>query len=247
MISPALQLFDSFRFAEAVDAYKRQLRDCPDDKWANVDGLAESLIAAGEYAEAIPYLDEVGSYATNLHPGALGRQEQLSVCHWMIGERAQALGIIKNLVIGVRDQKIHYTEISGGSSYGLILCYMASTLRRSSDVDLALKYLRKLASRQRIRYWPGPAALFLLGRVTFDDAVKDATGVSDLPQAKKAAEEDLMKRRRLTNILFAAGVERRLAGDEPGCRTHMAECASLATPLIEYEWHLARGENSTSP
>src|SRR5208283_2950334 len=111
----------------------------------------------------------------------------------------------------------------------------------SSDVDLALKYLTKLAARRRIHYWPGPAALFLLGRLTFEDALKDATGFGDLPQAKKAAEEDLMTRRQLTNLLFAAGTERRMAGDEPRCRMYMAECASLTTPLIEYEWYLAKG------
>ena len=67
-------------------------------------------------------------------------------------------------------------------------------------------------------------------------------GCTDLVLARKAAEEDLLKRRRLTNILFAAAVERRLAGDESGCHMYMAECASLTTPLIEYEWHLARSE-----
>jgi hypothetical protein len=180
-------------------------------------------------------------------PGRPGRAVELSVCHWMIGDRMRALDIIKGLVVGVRDRKINYTEISGGASYGIIFCYMAATLRLSSDVDLALKYLTKLATRMRIQYWPGPAALFLLGRMTFDDAVKDATGFTDLRQAKKAAEGDLMTRRKLTNILFAAGVERRIAGDEPGCRTYMAKCASLSTPLIEYEWELARGEVSMPP
>jgi tetratricopeptide (TPR) repeat protein len=244
VISPARQLVKSYRFREAVEAYKRQLREGPDDEWANTDGLGHALMAAGEFAEAIPYLEKVGEYASSLHPGALGRQIELSICHWMIGDRMRALGIIKELVIGVRDRKIHYTEISGGASYGLVLCYMATTLRSSSDIDLALNYLTKLATRRRIQYWPGPAALFLLGRVSFDDAMKDATGFTDLPKAKKAAEEDLMTRRKLTNILFAAGVERRMSGEEAGCRFYMVECASLTNPQVEEEWYLARGEIS---
>ena len=240
-IVPAWQLFDSYRFNEAVEAYKRQLREGPDDEWANMAGLGKSLIAVGEYAEAIPYLEKVDEYEHRL-PGRPGQAVQLSVCHWMFGERMRALDIIKMLAIGVRDRKIYYADFSGGASYGLILCYMAATLNLSSDVDLALKYLTKLATRDRIHSWPGPAALFLLDRLPFEDAIKGATGFADLPRAKQAAEQDLMTRRRLTNILFAAGVARRLAGDEPWCRTYMAECASLTNPLVEYVWYLAKGE-----
>lgn len=105
-----------------------------------------------------------------------------------------------------------------------------------------MRYLKKLATRRRIQYWPGPAALFLLGGLTFGDAVRDATGFADIAEAKKIAEQDLMKRRQLTAILFAAGTERRMAGDEAGCRMFLAECAGLTNPLVEYEWHLARSE-----
>jgi len=245
--NPAYDLYKSHHFREAIEAYKQQLRDGgPYDEWVNSDGLAHALMAANEYAEAIPLMEKMGEYSTNSHPGALGRQNELSVCHWMLGERTQALEIIKGLVIAVRDGKIYYTDFAGGTSYGVILCYMAATLGVSSDVNLALKYLKKLSTRRYIRNWPGPAALYLLGQVTFDDAVKQATGVVDLPQAGKIAEQDVLMRRHFTNILFAAGVERRLAGDEPGCRMYMAECASLTNTLCEYEWHLAKAEVAAS-
>ncbi|HTW35189.1 MAG TPA: hypothetical protein VMD53_11280 [Rhizomicrobium sp.] len=109
-----------------------------------------------------------------------------------------------------------------------------------------MKYLKKLASRRRIQNWPGPAALFLLGQLTFEDAMKDATGFADLAQAKDIAEQDLMKRRQLTAILFAAGTERRMAGDEAKCRMYMTECAGLTNPLAEYEWYLTRSEGSVA-
>jgi hypothetical protein len=51
-----------------------------------------------------------------------------------------------------------------------------------------------------------------------------------------------MKRRHLVDILFAAGTERRMAGDEAGCRMLMSECASLTHPQVEYIWYLANGE-----
>jgi hypothetical protein len=241
-ISPARQLFDSYRFSEAVEAYKRQLCEGPEDEWANTGGLGCSLMAAGEFAEAIPHLEKMNAHEHELLPGNLGREIQLSVCHWMIGERVQALGIVRDFVIAVRDGKIGYTDIAGGVSQGLILCYMAATLHATADVDLAMNYLKKLATRSRIQYWPGPAALFLLGGLTFGDAVKGATGFADIAQAKQIAEQDLMKRRQLTDILFAAGTERRMAGDAAGCRMFFAECASLTNPLVEYEWYLAKSE-----
>ena len=246
MISPARQLFESYRFKEAVEAYRRQLREGPESEWANLDGLSESLIAAGAYAEAIPCLEKMTAHRQESLPGSPGRGIEISVCHWMIGEHQQALGIIRDLVIGVRDGKIHYTDIAGGVSQGLILCYMAATLRMWPDVDLAMKFLKKLTTRSRIQYWPGPAAQFLLGGLTFGEAIKSATGSADIAQAKEIAEQDLMKRRHLTVALFAAGTERRMSGNETGCRTFFAECASLTNPLVEYEWYLAKGEVATS-
>jgi len=243
-INPALQFFRSNRFSEAVEAYKRQLREDPDDVWANTGGLGVSLMAAGEFFEAITYLEKMNQYEHGILPGNIGREIELSVCHWMIGEHAQALGIIKGLVIAVRDGKIGYTDIAGGVTQGLIYLYMAASLRASSDIDLAMNYLKKLATRRRIQNWPGPAALFLLGTLTFEEAMKDATGSADVAHAKQIAEQDLMKRRQMTAILFAAGTARRIAGDEAGCRMHMAECASLTNPLVEYEWYLARSEVS---
>ncbi len=245
--NPAYDLYHLHRFREAIAAYKQQLRDGgPYNEWVNLGGLAQALMAAGDYGEAIPPFERMNEHASNSHPGALGYQKQLSVCHWMLGERSRALEIIKGLVVAVRDGKVYYTDFGGGTSYGVILCYMAATLGVPSDIDLALKYLKKLSTRRYIRNWPGPATLHLLGQMAFDDAMKQATGVVDLQQAKKIAEQDGLKRRHLTSLLFAVGVERRLAGDETGCHAFMSECASLTDTLCEYEWHLAKGEVGAS-
>jgi tetratricopeptide (TPR) repeat protein len=246
MINPARELFEARRFKEAVQAYRRQLREGPDSEWANLDGLGESLLAAGDYAEAVPYLEKMSAHQRESLPASAGREIQLSVCHWMIGERMQALGIIRDLVIAVRDGRTTFTDFAGGVSQGLILCYMAATLHASPDVDLAMNYLKTLATRRRIKNWPGPAALFLLGGLTFGEAMKVATGFADFVEARKVAERDGMKRRRLTDILFAAGTERRMAGDDAGCRLFMTECAGLTNPLVEYEWYLAKGEVAAS-
>jgi hypothetical protein len=240
-IDPAKQLFREYRFAESVAAYRHQLRDAPDN-WANIEGIAHSLMAVGEFAEAIPYLEKVDRYASGLHPGATGRQIELSVCHWMIGERTIARDLIRTLVIAVRDGRIYYTDAAGGVEQGLILCYMSVTSDARSDIDLAMNYLKKLARRSLIRSWPGPAALFLLGGLTFGEMVKDATGFAGLVQAKAEAEKDVLKRRWLVDALFAAGTERRMAGDEAGCHFLMGECAGLTHPKVEYVWYLAQND-----
>ena len=237
--NPALQLMISRRFVEAVAAYRKQLREQPEKKWSNVDGLAESLMGAGQYAEAIPYFEEVSANGRGELPVAAGCMEQISVCHWMIGERRKALDLIRELVVAVRDGTIAFTDFAGGVSQGLILCYMAITLRSMADVDLAMNYLKTLASRPRIKNWPGPAALFLLGGLTFEQAVKNAT---DEAHSKPEADQEGWTRRYLSALLFAAGTERRMAGDEEGARVFFARCASLINPLVEYEWYLAKSE-----
>jgi tetratricopeptide (TPR) repeat protein len=242
-LSPARQLFKSYRFQEAVAAYRRQLQENPEKEWANMAGLAESLLASGQYAEAISIFEKVSDYESNRLPGALGRQEQLSVCHWMIGDRQAALDIIRELVLAVRDGRITFTDFAGGVSQGLIFCYMGITLRSVADVDLAMNYLKSLASRPRIRNWPGPAALHLLGGLAFAQAMKNA---ADTAQSMPKADQEGWMRRYLAPLLFAAGTERRMAGDESGARKFFAECASLTNPLVEYEWYLAKGE-ATSP
>jgi tetratricopeptide (TPR) repeat protein len=245
-INPAMQLLISRRFDEAVEAYRRQLQEDAGNQWPNFAGLAEALMASERYAEAIPIFEKVSDYESSPFPRLLGKQQQLCVCHWMIGDRKDALAIVKEWVIAVRDGRITFTDAAGGVTQGIILCYMAATLGVSADVDLAMRYLKKLATRQRIKYWPGPAALFLLGGLTFGEAMKDAAGFADLAEARKIAERDGMKRRYPINALFAAGTERRMAGDDAGCRMFMAECAGLPHPLVEYEWYLAKGEVAAS-
>jgi hypothetical protein len=238
----ARQLFDAYRFEDAVIAYKDQLAKGVNDEWANLDGLSKALIASGHYAEAIPHLEIVGQYQRSLLPGAPGREIQLSICHWVLGDRELALKVIRDLVIAVRDRVITYADLAGGVSQGIILCYMGATLQRQDDVKLALKFLIDRARSRKITSWPGPAALLLLGKTTFEESVRNATGVAELGRARATAEANLLKRRQLTNVLFAAAVERRLASDEAQCRMYMASCASLTNPLLEYEWHLAKQE-----
>lgn len=239
----AKQLFRSCRFDEAVSAYKDQLSRGVGDELANIDGLSRALVASGKYAEAIPHFERVGQDKRRL-PGSPGQDQPISVCYWVLGDRERGFEMMRALVVGVRDRVITYADMAGGVSQGIMLCYMATALQRDDNVKLALTFLTDRAKKSRIQIWPGPAALLILGTRTIGDSIERATGVSELARAKQIAEADGLKRRQLTNVLFAAAVERRLAGDEAGFGTYMAECASLTNPLAEYEWYLATNEVS---
>lgn len=239
----AKQLFRDCKFDEAVAVYKDQLSSGVGDELANIDGLSRALMAAGKYAEAIPYLERVGQ-DKRLLPGSPGEDKSISVCYWVLGERERGFEMMRALVVGVRDRVITYADMAGGVSQGIMLCYMATALQRDDDVKLALTFLADQAKKSRIQIWPGPAALLILGTRTIEDSIERATGVSELARAKPIAEADGRKRRHLTNVLFAAAVSRRLAGDDVGGHAYMAECAGLTNPLAEYEWYLARSEVS---
>jgi tetratricopeptide (TPR) repeat protein len=241
-VNPAWDFFTARRFEEAVAAYRIQLKEEPEQKWSNMDGLAESLMGAGHYAEAIPLFEEVSANRTSRLPASAGCLEQISVCHWMVGDRQKALDVIRDLVLAVRDGRITFTDFAGGVSQGLILCYMGITLRSIADVDLAMNYLKNLAAKPRIKNWPGPAALFLLGGLTFGEVIRNATDTAD----QKPSDQNGWKQRYLTAAFFTAGTERRMAGDEEGARKFFAECASLTNPLVDYEWYLAKSEISAS-
>jgi tetratricopeptide (TPR) repeat protein len=236
-------LFTSYQFSDAVKAYERHLEQNIGSKWANKGGLGTALMAAGSYRDAIPYLEAVAAYERSGNHGGAGRDIELSVYHWMIGDHDQGLKIIKESVVAVRDRVVRYADAAGGVSQGVMLWYMAEALNATRDIDLARTFLIARANNKlRITSWPGPAALILLKKWTFEQAVEDGTGTADLSGAKAIAETDLRKRRKLTNALFAAALERRMAGDEAQCKAYMISCASLTNPLIEYEWHLAKHE-----
>jgi len=83
-MNAARDLLKARRFDEAVSAYKKQLQERPQEKWGNLAGLAESLMGACQYAEAIPLFEEVSAYQRDRLAASAGRIEQIAVCHWMV-------------------------------------------------------------------------------------------------------------------------------------------------------------------
>ena len=243
MITEGQQLFRAKRFDEAIGAFRKQLLDGTGERLINVAGLGEALIAAGRYAEAIPFLTEAGDREKRDVPGTTGRDTQIAVCAWLSGNRQRGLFLMRSMVMGLREGSITYAnDLVGGLKQGLLLNYMALTASCREDIGIAIAFIRELAESKKVKNWPGPVAQFLLGTVTLGGALEAAVGVRDIEQASRIAASDLMRRRKLTNVLFNAAASARAGADEQQCLQYMRACAALENPLIEYEWHLARAE-----
>jgi hypothetical protein len=245
MKDEVLKLFNSYQFDAAVAAYERQLTAGVGDRWANMSGLGNALIAVGRFGEAIPFLFEVGQHEKASLPGSYAYDIEISVCQWLSGQREASMTLMRSLVTGIQDRSLIYSnDMVGGLNQGLLLHYMAVTADSAADRQLSLTYVTKLAQSKKAKHWPGPVGRFLIGEVSFDEALVTGVGVTNLAHAVEIAADDLLKRRRLINLLFNAGVASRVAGDESGCLEYMRRCASLQNPLVEFDWYLAREEAS---
>jgi tetratricopeptide (TPR) repeat protein len=237
------ELLQAHKFAEAIAVCQRRLATNPSDIGA-ADAIASALTAVGEYREALPLLERVGMHERKspMTPGHPGCQEQISCLHWFLGDRQEAIELMRGLVDGILDGSINYGDAAGAVTQGLLLYYMSVTENLPAEISFALKYMKNRSKRSAIRSWPGPVARYYLGEITFDDLLASATGQRDLPAALEIANTKLLSRRRLSGALFHDGVMRRVQGAEELCLARMRECCRLENPLIEREWYLARHE-----
>lgn len=245
MIDEGSRLFRSFCFEEAVAAYQRQISDSRGNRnrLSNIDGLGRALMAVGRYAEAIPYLTQVGAHQKSVQPGSYGCDVEISICVWLTGDQRNGLSLMRSVVFGLRDgSNIYARDLVGGLIESLLLHYMAISTNSEEDTRLANDFIRNLLQSKKARHWPGPVGQLLLGAVTIEDALESGIGVRDIALASRVSASDLLKRRHLTNILFNTAVAYRMAGDEPRCLENMRACAALQNPLVEYEWYLAKAE-----
>ena len=208
----------------------------------SISGLATALISARRYADALPLLEQLSNRERALQVGMPGRGVEIATIQWILGLRAEAMQIARDLTRGILDGTILYADGAGGVTQGTLLYYMAASIGDLATVEYALSYLKTLASKPRIQQWPGPIAQFLIRKVTLFDLLKEGTGTSELAMAISKASRDLLTRRRLCNILFADGVVHRSNGDEALCIQRMKECEKLTNPLLEMDWFLARDE-----
>lgn len=243
MTNVGLQLYRAGRFDEAISAFQHQLARDDGDRLVNSAGLGESFVAAGRYADAIPVLLEVSEKEKIELPGSLGHDTEISVCEWLSNNRESGLSRMRALVLGLRDGSITYAnDRAGGLKQVLLLNYMAVSVDSEDDRTLCLTFIRRVLQSNKATNWPGPVARLLLGMATLEETLSNGLGVTNLAESSELASTDLMKRRKLCNILFNSAVHGRMQGNTALCSDFMRACAALANPMIEFDWHLAKGE-----
>jgi hypothetical protein len=242
----ALDYLMTGRFAEAVTAYQMKLTACSDDQ-ASASGLAHAYMGAGRYADAIPWEWRVHENAKKENPDSPGELLYLTCAYWCLEERSRAMELARELCNSIANGTVSMSpDQAGGATFGLILHYMAVTVRDGENHDFALEYLRKLNAKYRKRptlfRYPVETVKQLLGEASFEDALEAATKERSLASAYTSAESNRSIKLALGIALFHDGALRRAQNDELACADRMKQVNDLGYQTDAFRWYLARHE-----
>ncbi|MBI4567175.1 MAG: hypothetical protein HY719_02125 [Planctomycetes bacterium] len=244
--TPDRLLFEEHRYEEAIVAFGQL--------YSHKGGApllanrAWAFLCVGRLSEALDDLQTAHRFAAeeHRHPMFGGEKvcgtylDTIAAIYWMLGNKTEAYRTIRASTDGILDGSIHYADLAAGASQGLLLWYFAVTDGDVQQGKYVQRYFSRLAKRKsRIGYWPGPVALFLLGKTQCADVLNSATGHNDLAGSLIKAETDVLARRQLVQALFYLGIKARERGDEAECRSLLVRCIGLQNPIIEDEWYLA--------
>ncbi|MBS3931520.1 MAG: tetratricopeptide repeat protein [Sphingomonadales bacterium] len=241
----ALDLYMEGRFNEAIDAYRLELAENPGDI-GSIDGLASSLRGTGDFASAIPLMEQVHEHQKR-NPDHPGQHLNLAVAYWCLDDRARAIELARGLCAAILNGSVSMApDHAGGATFGLVLHYMAVTAGDEINRDYTLRYLKKLNvkydKRPTLFRYPVATVKQVLGEVSFEDALASATGERDLASAHRAANGNRSTMLALGQVLFHDGAIFRANGDEANCKARMQEVFDLGYQTESVCWYLARHE-----
>ncbi len=229
------------RYREAAAIYETRIKKRPNDA-GTIACYGDAMLCLRRFSRAADCYRHATAIESETLGGSQPYVEHVGVALWLHGRHQESIEILRSAVDGIADGSIEFADIAGGVTQGLLLWYAGVTAGDNTARDHALSYLRKLAKQPRIKYWPGPAALFVLGRKSPTTILRALCGTTDVERAMIDARSDLGKRRELVQALFYFAAKQRAEGGEDECLAGMRACASLANPVVELEWYLARAE-----
>jgi len=235
------QLAQSHRYVEALAAYDAELASENEQSAPRVANRATVLLCLCRWQEAFEGFVRANEIKSRKTKGLQPYLTKMATVLWLMGRRHDAVETLTRAVDSVASGEISYTDSAGGVSQGLLLWYAGITTSDSAGRKHALAYLSRLAEERRIQHWPGPLALYALGRMRLEQTMELMAGNSN-----DVGKAEVLKRRRLCQTLFYAAVTRRHQGDHAGCAHGMRQCCALENPLLEEEWYLARAEAGVS-
>ncbi|NOS71043.1 MAG: hypothetical protein HOP33_14065 [Verrucomicrobia bacterium] len=170
----AWDLFMSERFADAISAFSKELRDAPSTFEFNNRGMA--YLHLGEFGAALKDFQAAdalsGADLQTECDGAL-----CGVALWMARREREAL---RTWIDGVSTSfagKVRYGDAAGGVTIGNLLMFGGIRLDDEAARTLATRYLKKRLRTKQSSAWPGAASRYLLGTVTEDEMLAAAASV----------------------------------------------------------------------
>ncbi len=235
------ELLFAHRYAEAVEAYRQEMREQPDTN--NYPSLGKALLAIGQFDEALSAFRKANEMEHL--KGSVPCINEAATAMWLAGKQREAMLEWHRAGAGIQGGSIKYGDLAGGGTQGLLLWYGAVTMKDAIERDYALKYLCSINKRKVYApavCWPRPIISMVLGNESFAEVLRIGGGSPVLSECLEKVSKDLLKRRQLCQILFYAACQERQAGNEAGCIEKMGLCSKLENPIIECEWYLARAE-----
>ena len=229
------------KYAEVAAAYNEILKDSPDDKLA-LAARASALLCMGNLRDANSEFARANELDKRKSGGeSSGYSDDLAVTHWLLAERSEAMLVLKEVIDGLRTNRVQYADLAGGASHGLLLWYMALIEEDDGSKEYSLAFLDELVAKRALsKCWPRILALFVLDRVTFDEVLIDIGESRRLWFIERRARKDLHVRDQLCKAKFYLGAKQLERGKEIDYRKLLAECAALENPIIVPEWFIAK-------
>ena len=241
----------SHRYAEAIEAYVKMINAGEQRLYGALgeaylcdrqyENAADAYVKANRIADENdrPRIEHMGKDPAKNRTGH--HLDRLGTAYWLAGKHDLAKATWRSYVEGNLAGEIIYGDAAGGVTPGLLLWYTGLLTKDDKTCKDALKYLANRAKRSRIKSWPGPLALMILGKKTAGEILSEHFKTDSIATAVAAAKTDLLKRRELSQYLFYFGAVVLSQGKDDDYWQCLKLCAGLENPIIEDEWYLARG------
>lgn len=231
----------SGRYEDALAIYDRLRPKLEPKDWRHVSERGTVLMALRRYKEAETEFKLASDCSVRESRGeSQSYLEMIAAAQWLTGRLDEAAATWKSEVDGLLSRKIKYADLSGGVGPAMLLWFAGKSLGKQEFVDRSMKLIERLSKTSRIQYWPGPLALFVLGKESFPNVVKMHFKHIDLNRLLAAAEDDRLFKRELCQSLFYWSFSERESGGRDRAFQLLKACVELEMPL-EVEWFVARG------
>jgi hypothetical protein len=226
----AFKLLESGQPRKAIEAFTRKIRRQPTD--INYSSRAEAFIQLKEYDNGLADLHWANAAAvwTSTH-----YFERIGVVNWLARREYLAAATWLELVLATERGKIQYADAAGGVEPGCLLWFAGVSLGYEELLVPARRLLESKIAKghglmRTIENWPGPLALFLLGRM---DEAKVRERISDVP---------ILRERELCQTEFYVAVRALEQEDTTKATKAFRKAAALHAGSVENEYDLAQRE-----